>query len=229
MQREIDFLPFRIREPGRQERFKPAREFRGIVGAGLRSLRLLQRFGCEQIGFAPIVVAEARIGIRSQQETKNASRTVTGASVIIPSCPLSDQLKPQFAADQGGGALEGFDGDVALGLEDAIHLGAAGVHLFGERGLGHALTFHFLGELPGNHARDRFGLRDFADAVFAQEHVERCAPMGIFLLMSASPSFLGITSIYYRNSVVSSKTHPGKAVEAGSVFLTVLIVSRRMA
>ena len=37
--------------------------------------RLLQRFGCEQIGFAPIVVAEARIGIRRQQETKNIANS----------------------------------------------------------------------------------------------------------------------------------------------------------
>ena len=48
-----------------------------------------------------------------------------------PPRPVSDQLQPQLAADERGGALQGVDREVAFGLQDAVHLRAAGVHLFG--------------------------------------------------------------------------------------------------
>jgi len=47
----------------------------------------------------------------------------------------SDYLKTQFAAEEGGGALEGVDVDVAFCFEDAVELGAAGVHAFGRAAL----------------------------------------------------------------------------------------------
>ena len=99
--------------------------------------------------------------------------------VSIP-FPLSNQIEPQFVAHQGGGALEGFDGDVTLGFEDAIDLDAADVHFFGERSLGHALTFQFVRELPGNHARHRFGLPCFADTFIGQKTCRPLCPNGDF-------------------------------------------------
>jgi hypothetical protein len=67
-------------------------------------------------------------------------------------------------------------------------LGAAGVHAFGESRLRHALTLHFLRELPGDDTRHRLGLCGFADTFLAQERIERGAPMGFFLVMPSSPS-----------------------------------------
>ena len=75
----------------------------------------------------------------------------------MPAAQTSSQAK--FAADQGGGPLQAFGGDVALCLEEAIDLRPAGVHPFGERRLRDALPFHFLGELPAQDARQCLGVR----------------------------------------------------------------------
>ena len=107
---------------------------------------------------------------------------------------LSDQLEPQLAANEGRSALKGFDGNVALRLQDAIHLGAAGVHAFGESRLRHALALHFLCELPGDDARHSLSLRGFADTVLAQKRIERRAPMGI-LFGRAFISFIRLRAI----------------------------------
>ncbi len=39
--------------------------------------------------------------------------------------PELDQFEAKLAADERSGALKGLDGDVALGLQDAVDLGAA--------------------------------------------------------------------------------------------------------
>jgi hypothetical protein len=52
----------------------------------------------------------------------------------------------------GAGTLEGVDGDIALGPEDAIGRGAAAVHLLSQSGFGPALTLHLPHELPGDDA-----------------------------------------------------------------------------
>ena len=44
----------------------------------------------------------------------------------------SDDFEPELLAHQGGGALQGLDRDVCLGVQNAIDLGAAGVHARGE-------------------------------------------------------------------------------------------------
>ena len=88
------------------------------------------------------------------------------------------------AGGRGGGALQGFDGDVAFCLQDAIDLRPAGMHPFGERCLGDALALHLLGRLPGEGACQRLGLRGLADAVLGQEAVEGPAPMGVFLCLA---------------------------------------------
>jgi hypothetical protein len=44
-----------------------------------------------------------------------------------------------FAANAGGGALQGFDGDGAAGGGDSVGLRAADVHASGQVGLGHAV------------------------------------------------------------------------------------------
>ena len=111
-----------------------------------------------------------------------AKRAIIGSALgasLRAGRALSDQLEPQLAANEGRSALKGFDGNVALRLQDAIHLGAAGVHAFGESRLRHALALHFLCELPGDDARHRLSLRGFADTVLAQKRIERRAPMGI--------------------------------------------------
>src|ERR1700744_3616570 len=114
----------------------------------------------------------------------DARRCTSSWKVFVRGMPprlFLDQFEPQFAADQRGGALQGLDRDVAFRFQDAVDLCTARVHLFSERGLGHALTFHFLGQLPGDDARHRFGLCGFTDTVFSQELIERRAPVGIFL------------------------------------------------
>ena len=65
-----------------------------------------------------------------------AKRAIIGSALgasLRAGRALSDQLEPQLAANEGRSALKGFDGNVALRLQDAIHLGAAGVHAFGPR------------------------------------------------------------------------------------------------
>ena len=126
-----------------------------------------------------------------------AKRAIIGSALgasLRAGRALSDQLEPQLAANEGRSALKGFDGNVALRLQDAIHLGAAGVHAFGESRLRHALALHFLCELPGDDARHRLSLRGFADTVLAQKRIERRAPMGI-LFGHAFISFIRLRAI----------------------------------
>jgi hypothetical protein len=95
--------------------------------------------------------------------------------------PISYQLQPQPAADEGCSALQGFDGHIAFHVQDAIELRAAFVHALGEFGLGDALTLHFLFQLPSDNARQRFGLCRFANALLGEKAVESGSPMGILL------------------------------------------------
>ena len=83
--------------------------------------------------------------------------------------PILHQLKPQLAADESGRTLQAFDRYIALRLEDAIDLRAAGVHQLGELRLGDALTFHFLAQLPGDNARNSLGLGRLANALFREK------------------------------------------------------------
>ena len=127
-----------------------------------------------------------------------AKRAIIGSALgasLRAERALSDQLEPQLAANEGRSALKGFDGNVALRLQDAIHLGAAGVHAFGEGRLRHALAPHFLCELLGDYLRHRLSLRGFAETVLAQKRIERRAQWGS-LVMPASPS-----SVYAQSPV----------------------------
>ncbi len=92
---------------------------------------------------------------------------------------LSDQLKPELAANQGGSSLKGLDRNVAFRLQDAVDLCAAGMHALGERGFVDAQPFHFLGELPSNHPSYRFGLCRLTGALSVEECIEGRAPMGV--------------------------------------------------
>src|SRR5208337_171138 len=91
----------------------------------------------------------------------------------------SDEFETEFAANQSRGALKTLDRDVSLGFQDAIDLGAARVHAFGESRFGDALPFHFLAQLPGHNARQRFGLSGLSNAFLAEKFVQGCAPMGV--------------------------------------------------
>src|SRR5215469_16645574 len=76
--------------------------------------------------------------------------------------------------------LQRLDRYVALvRVEDAVHLGAAGVHQVGEARLGNTFALHLLGKLPGDDALDRGGGCFLADAFLVEEVLERRSPMGI--------------------------------------------------
>src|SRR5208283_1785489 len=102
----------------------------------------------------------------------------------------SDEFEAEFTADQGRGALKALDRDVSLGFQNAINLGAACVHALSKRRLSNALPFHFLAQLPSQHARQRFGLRGFTNAFLAEEGVQSRAPMGVLFRAHSSISFI---------------------------------------
>src|SRR5262249_11272144 len=110
--------------------------------------------------------------------------------------------------DECGGALQAFDRHVALGFEDAINLGAAGMHAFGELGFGDALPPHFFFQLPRDHARQRLSLRGFPNAFFSKKAIDGCSPMGILLRhlriscirrRARSRSFAGVFCVFLMN------------------------------
>jgi hypothetical protein len=75
----------------------------------------------------------------------------------------------QLTPDQGGGALQGLDGYIALGLEDTIKLRAIGMHPRGQFRLAKALPFYLLGELLCHHAQDGGCLCRLLDTFLLQE------------------------------------------------------------
>src|SRR4051794_2099981 len=63
------------------------------------------------------------------------------------------------------------------------------MHALGKIGFRHSLALHLFAQLPGDDARNRFGLSGLADTVFIEEGVEGCAPVRI-LFAHAYISFM---------------------------------------
>ncbi len=84
------------------------------------------------------------------------------------------------AADGGGGALDGVELDaVVLGIEQAIEVGAAGLHALGHGGLGDFLLLHFLLNLPGKDAFEGVSVGLGGETFFAQEGLKGGADVSI--------------------------------------------------
>jgi hypothetical protein len=68
----------------------------------------------------------------------------------------------------------------ALFLDDAVNLGAARMHAFGEIGLCDPLPLHLFAQLASEDARHRSGPGSLAAAVFIEEGVEGLCPSADF-------------------------------------------------
>jgi hypothetical protein len=92
----------------------------------------------------------------------------------------SHQLYPQLTPNDFGGALKAVDGGAAVvGIEQPIHLRAAGLHQRRHALLGDLFLFHFVGELVRDHGLDRGGGDLLADALLVQPAFEARADVRI--------------------------------------------------
>ena len=74
------------------------------------------------------------------------------------------KLNIHLPAESSSGACEGGQGQARISIiKEAIYRGTAGVHALGQFGFRDLLHFHFLGDLPGDHALQGDGGRVLKD------------------------------------------------------------------
>ena len=124
--------------------------------------------------------------------------------------PVSDEFEAEFTTDHSRRALKALDRDVSLGLQDAIDLGAAGIHALGKSVLVSPCRSIFWLSRQGHDAGQRFSPGRLPNAFLAEEFVEgNNAPMGgsfscslLHLLMrrrASSRSSAGVFRVFLMN------------------------------